>query len=148
MTFPSTVTVTDVGPRDGLQIEPDIIPTARKIELINGLIEAGLPAVEFGSFVSPRAVPQMADSAEVLAGVERRGATMIARVPNAKGAQRAIDAGADALRVFVSASETHNSNNVNRSVAESLHGFEQVMAIATTAGIPVLAAISTCFGVA
>ena len=74
MTRPSKVTVTEVGPRDGFQIEHDFIPTATKIALINQLIEAGVPRVEFSSFVSPRAVPQLADAAEVLAGIDARGA--------------------------------------------------------------------------
>ncbi|MGH6920604.1 MAG: hydroxymethylglutaryl-CoA lyase, partial [Geminicoccaceae bacterium] len=103
------MTVTEVGPRDGFQIEHDFIPTATKIALINQLIAAGVPRVEFSSFVSPRAVPQLADAAEVLAGIDRsKGAVLVALVPNAKGAARAVEAGADELCVFVSASETHN----------------------------------------
>ena len=132
MTRPSKVTVTEVGPRDGFQIEHDFIPTATKIALINQLIEAGVPRVEFSSFVSPRAVPQLADAADVLAGIDRsRGTELIALVPNAKGAARAVEAGADALCVFVSASETHNRKNVNRTVEESLAGFAEVMEIGT-----------------
>jgi hydroxymethylglutaryl-CoA lyase len=141
------VIVTEVGPRDGFQIEHDLIPTATKIALINQLIEAGVPRVEFSSFVSPRAVPQLADAAEVLAGIDRsKGAELIALVPNAKGAARAIEAGADELCVFVSASETHNRKNVNRTVEESLAGFTEVMAIAGRAGTPVHGAIATAFG--
>jgi hydroxymethylglutaryl-CoA lyase len=141
------VIVTEVGPRDGFQIEHDLIPTATKIALINQLIEAGVPRVEFSSFVSPRAVPQLADAAEVLAGIDRsRGTELIALVPNAKGAARAIEAGADELCVFVSASETHNRKNVNRTVEESLAGFTEVMAIAGRAGTPVHGAIATAFG--
>src|SRR5918995_708314 len=131
MTRPSKVTVTEVGPRDGFQIEHDFIPTATKIALINQLIDAGVPRVEFSSFVSPRAVPQLADAAEVLAGIDRsRGTKLAALVPNAKGAERAAAAGADEIRVFVSASEIHNQKNVNRSVEDSLNGFEDVMRIA------------------
>ncbi len=146
MSRPTKVTVTEVGPRDGFQIEHDFIPTATKIALIDQLIEAGVPRVEFSSFVSPRAVPQLADAAEVLAGIDRRGAVMIALVPNAKGAARAVEAGADELCVFVSASESHNRKNVNRTVDESLAGFEDVMRIAGPAGVPVHGAIATAFG--
>jgi hydroxymethylglutaryl-CoA lyase len=147
MSRPEKVIVTEVGPRDGFQIEHDFIPTATKIALINQLIEAGVPRIEFSSFVSPRAVPQLADAAEVLAGLDRsRGTELIALVPNAKGAARAVEAGADALCVFVSASETHNRKNVNRTVEESLAGFEEVMAIAGRAGTPVHGAIATAFG--
>jgi hydroxymethylglutaryl-CoA lyase len=147
MSRPRKVTVTEVGPRDGFQIEHDFIPTATKVALINQLIDAGVPRVEFSSFVSPRAVPQLADAAEVLAGIDRsRGTELIALVPNAKGAARAIEAGADALCVFVSASDTHNRKNVNRSVEESLAGFAEVMQIANHAGTPVHGAIATAFG--
>ena len=147
MTGPRKVTVIEVGPRDGLQIERDFVPTATKIELINELVGAGIPEIEFSSFVSPRAVPQLADAAEVLAGVDRsKGTIFAALVPNAKGAERAVEAGADELRVFVSASESHNQKNVNRSVEESLAGFEEVMQIAGGAGIPVTGAIATAFG--
>ena len=141
------VTVTEVGPRDGFQIERDFIPTATKIELINQLVDAGLPIIEYSSFVSPRAVPQLADAVEVLQGVDRsKGAKFAALVPNAKGAERAAAAGVDEIRVFVSASETHNRKNVNRSVEESLAGFADVMRIANEAGIPVEGAVATSFG--
>ncbi|MEM7023901.1 MAG: hydroxymethylglutaryl-CoA lyase [Pseudomonadota bacterium] len=146
MSRPKKAVVTEVGPRDGFQIEHEFIPTATKIALINQLIDAGVPRVEFSSFVSPRAVPQLADAAEVAAGVDRRGAALIALVPNAKGAARAVEAGADELCVFVSASESHNRKNVNRTVDESLRGFEEVMAIAGRAGTPVHGAIATSFG--
>ena len=147
MPGPKKVTVTEVGPRDGFQIERDFIPTATKIELINQLVDAGLPTIEYSSFVSPRAVPQLADAAEVLQGVDRsRGTKFAALVPNAKGAERAAEAGVDEIRVFVSASETHNRKNVNRSVEESLAGFEDVMRIANEAGVPVEGAIATSFG--
>jgi hydroxymethylglutaryl-CoA lyase len=145
--MPRKVTVTEVGPRDGFQIERDFIPTATKIKLINQLVDAGLPIIEFSSFVSPRAVPQLVDAAEVLAGLDRsKGTRFAALVPNAKGAERAAAAGVDEIRVFVSASETHNQKNVNRSIEESLAGFEDVMRIANDAGIPVEGAIATAFG--
>ena len=145
--MPRRVTVVEVGPRDGFQIEREFIPTATKIELINQLVDAGLPIIEVSSFVSPRAVPQLADAAEVLAGLDRsRGTKFAALVPNARGAERAAAAGVDEIRVFVSASESHNRKNVNRSIEESLEGFEYVMRIANEAGIPVEGAIATSFG--
>ena len=145
--MPRKVTVTEVGPRDGFQIERDFIPTETKIGLINQLVDAGLAIIEFSSFVSPRAVPQLVDAAEVLAGLDRsQGTKFAALVPNAKGAERAAEAGVDEIRVFVSASETHNRKNVNRSIEESLHGFEDVMRVANDAGIPVEGAIATAFG--
>ena len=138
------VTVTEVGPRDGFQIERDFIPTATKIALINQLVEAGLPIIEFSSFVSPRAVPQLVDAAEVLAKLDRsRGTKFAALVPNARGAERAAAAGVDEIRVFMSAS---NQKNVNRSIEQSLAGFEEVMRIANQSGIPVEGAIATAFG--
>jgi hydroxymethylglutaryl-CoA lyase len=141
------VTVTEVGPRDGWQIEPEFIPTETKILLINELVDAGIKVMEYSSFVSPRAVPQLADAALVLKGVDRsKGARFAALVPNAKGAERAAEAGVDEIRVFMSASESHNRKNVNRSVEESLKGFEEVMRIANDAGIPVEGAIATSFG--
>ncbi len=121
MPGPTHVTVTEVGPRDGFQIEPEFIPTETKIELIDELVDAGIRVIEFSSFVSPRAVPQLADAAEVLKGIDRsKGARFAALVPNAKGAERAAEAGVDEIRVFVSASESHNRKNVNRSIEESL----------------------------
>jgi hydroxymethylglutaryl-CoA lyase len=132
--------------RDGLQSEPSLVPAATKIAWINRLIAAGLPEIEYSSFVSPRAVPQLADAAEVLAGIERGRAHLVALVPNAKGAERAAEAGVDEMRVFVSASASHNLKNVNRSIETSLDGFATVMAIAGAAGIPVSGAIATAFG--
>lgn len=147
MARPTKVLVGEVGPRDGLQIEADFIPTTTKIDLIDQLIDAGLKEIEYSSFVSPRAVPQLADAAYVLAGLKRRaGVHLVALVPNAKGAERAIDAGVDEIRVFVSASESHNEKNVNRPVEDSLEGFEEVMRIANAADMPVSGAIATSFG--
>lgn len=147
MSIPRRVEVTEVGPRDGFQAEAEFVPTGTKIRLINELIAAGLPRIEFSSFVSPRAVPQLADVNEVLAGLDRgRGCTLTALVPNARGAERAAAAGVDEVMVFMSASESHNRKNVNRSVEESLRGFEDVARIAGDAGIPVHGAIATAFG--
>jgi len=147
MRRPDSVEITEVGPRDGLQSEPEFIATGDKIRLINGLIGAGLKRIEFSSFVSPRAVPQLADVNEVLAGIDRSGDTVLsALVPNARGAIRAVDAGVDEIVVFMSASESHNQKNVNRTVDESLAGFADVARIAGDAGIPVHGAIATALG--
>lgn len=147
MTQVRKVEVTEVGPRDGLQAEKRMIPAAEKIALINRLIDAGVPRIEATSFVSPKAVPQLADAAEVMAGIDRsKGAIIAALVPNGRGAIRAAECAVDEMVVFVSASESHNKKNVNRSVEESLKGFEEVARIAGDAGIPVHGAIATAFG--
>jgi hydroxymethylglutaryl-CoA lyase len=147
MTNVRKVEVTEVGPRDGLQAEKRLIPAAEKIALINRLIDAGVPRIEATSFVSPKAVPQLADAAEVMAGIDRsKGAIIAALVPNARGAIRAAECNVDEMVVFVSASESHNRKNVNRSVEESLKGFEEVAKIAADAKIPVHGALATAFG--
>ena len=147
--FPDRVVVTEVGPRDGLQAQSEVVGTAAKIRLIEALIQAGVKDFEATAFVSPKAVPQMADAAEVLQGVDpalRQRASLGALVPNAKGAERAAAAGVDAMIVFLSASESHNRKNLNCSRADSLQGFSRVVAIAREAGIPVHGAIATAFG--
>lgn len=151
--FPERVRVVEVGPRDGLQSEAGWVETRDKIALIEGLAAAGIREFEATSFVSPRAVPQMRDAAEVIAGVDRASSglpnsplRLTALVPNPRGAHAAAAAGVDAMVVFLSASESHNRKNVNRSRAESLRGFEEVAAIAREAGIPVQGAIATSFG--
>ena len=147
MNHPLRVEITEVGTRDGFQAERAFIPTAQKIEFINRLIDAGMPRIEATSFVSPRAVPQLADAAEVMAGVDRtRGTVLAALVPNKRGALRAAEAAVDEMVVFVSASESHNRKNVNRAIEESLAGFEDVARVVEEAGIPVSGAISTSFG--
>lgn len=141
------VKVVEVGPRDGFQIERTFIPTEEKIRIVNGMIEAGVRELEVTSFVSPRAVPQLSDAAEVITGVDRtKGAYLMALVPNVRGAERAAEARIDAMVVFCSASETHNRKNVNRSVADSLEGFREVARIAESAGIELVGAIATSFG--
>lgn len=145
--LPKKVSVIDVGPRDGLQSEPAYVSAQDKIALINGLIDAGVRHLEVTSFVSPRAVPQLRDAADVLKGIDRsRGAVLTALVPNEKGAERAVEAGVDAMVVFMSASESHNLKNVNRTRDESLAGFEAICRIAKAAGIDVYGAIATSFG--
>ena len=147
MARPTKVEICEVGPRDGLQAEKHFVSTEDKIRLINKLINAGMPKIEFSSFVSPRAVPQLADVEDVLAGLDRtKGCILAALVPNVKGAVRAVAAGVDEIIVFMSASESHNMKNVNRTVDESLAGFEEVARIADDAGIPVHGAIATALG--
>ncbi len=147
MTKPNKAVITEVGPRDGLQAESYFVPTQEKIKMINELIAAGVPRIEFSSFVSPRAVPQLADVDEVLEGLNRSTDTVLsALVPNAKGAIRACEAKVDEMIVFMSASESHNIKNVNRTIDESLAGFEEVAKIANDANIPVHGAIATALG--
>ncbi len=145
--FPKKVSVIDVGPRDGLQSEPAYVSVSDKVALVNGLIDAGVRHLEVTSFVSPRAVPQMRDAAEVLDGIDRsKGAVLTALVPNEKGAERAVEAGVDAMVVFMSASESHNLKNVNRTRDQSLAGFQAICRIAEAAKIDVYGAIATSFG--
>jgi hydroxymethylglutaryl-CoA lyase len=146
MSQPKQVEITEVGTRDGFQAESKFIPTQTKIDVINRLMDAGVPRIEYSSFVSPRAVPQLADTVEVLEGVERGRATLVALIANAKGAERAAAAKCDEIVMVLSASESHNIKNVNRSVDESLAGMDDVMRHAGSAGIPAHGAIATAFG--
>ena len=141
------ITICEVGPRDGFQNEKAFIPTARKIEIANALFAAGLRHMQVTSFVSPRAVPQLADAEEVLAGIDRpEGAVVTALVPNLRGAERAAEAGVDAVHTVVSASETHNRKNVNRPIERSLAEFGAVFGLMADAGIAVEGGIATAFG--
>ena len=147
MNHPRHAEITEVGPRDGFQAERSFIPTVLKIEFINRLTSYGVPRIEATSFVSPRAVPQLADAEEVMRGVDRgRGTTLAALAPNKRGALRAAEAAVDEMVVFLSASQSHNRKNVNRGIEESLAGFEEVAMVAGEAGIPVSGAIATAFG--
>ena len=141
------VKVTEVGPRDGFQSEKTILNTEDKIDIINNLIDAGFPRIEVSSFVSPKAIPQLADAATILEKVKRNHETTLAAlVPNAKGALRAVDAKLDEIVVFLSASESHNKKNVNRSVKDSLLGFREIADIAGKNNIPIQGDIATAFG--
>jgi isopropylmalate/homocitrate/citramalate synthase len=141
------VTVVEVGPRDGLQNEAVVVPTTAKVELVERLAEAGLPVVEVTSFVSPRAVPQLADADAVLPAVRRRpGVRYPVLVPNVRGLERALAAGADAIAVFTAASEAFTQANINMSVAESLHAFAPVLERARTGGMWTRGYVSTAFG--
>ena len=140
------VAVTEVGTRDGFQSEAVFIPTADKAGVIDALIGAGVTHVEATSFVSPRAVPQLADAHEVLARVARRAdAHLSALVPNPRGAERALGAGVDEMVSFVSASETHNRANLNAPIADSLANVAEVAAIAR-GRVPLRGAIACAFG--
>lgn len=126
--LPAQVSIREVGPRDGLQNEDTILTTDQKVQLINTLAATGLVFVEAGAFVRPQNVPQMADTAEVFARIERQpGVVYSAIVPNVIGARRAVAAGADAIQIFLSTSESHNHSNINMSIGQSL---EQAAAIA------------------
>jgi hydroxymethylglutaryl-CoA lyase len=137
------VTLVEVGPRDGLQNEPRLISTEDKIDLIAQLAACGLARIEATAFVSPKWVPQMADHDAVMRGAERQpGVRLSALVPNARGAEAAIAAGAQELAVFTAASETFAQRNTNCNVAESLARFVPVVIAARTAGLPLRAYIS------
>ncbi|MFJ9448698.1 hydroxymethylglutaryl-CoA lyase [Herbaspirillum sp. NPDC101397] len=141
------VDIIEVGTRDGLQIEAKIIPAAKKVEIINAMIDSGLRQFEVTSFVSPKAVPQLADAVEVMAGVKRRADTcLMALVPNVKGAERAAATGLDAAVLFCSASETHNFKNLNRRIQDSIDGFAPIMETLQKAGIGAVGAVATAFG--
>ncbi len=141
------VRVQEVGPRDGLQNEPGTVPVEIKVDLIERLAAAGLPAVESGAFVSPRWVPQMADSEEVFRRIERRdGVTYPALTPNLKGFERAMAVGVAEVAVFAAASETFSRRNTNCSIDESLARFRPVCAAAQQAGVAVQGYISTVLG--
>lgn len=145
--FPAAVRIVDVGPRDGLQNEAVTLPAATKIELIARLAEAGLTAIEAGSFVSPKWVPQMADSAAVLTGIARRpGVTYPVLVPNLQGLEAAIGAGASEVAVFAAASESFSRRNINCSIDESLDRFAPVMERAAALGIRVRGYVSCVLG--
>jgi hydroxymethylglutaryl-CoA lyase len=137
------VTIFEVGPRDGLQNEARLIPTADKIRLIDGLSVCGFDHIEVASFVSPRWVPQMADAAEVLAGIHRKAKVSYAALtPNLQGFERALEAGVDEVAVFASASEGFSQKNINCSIAESLERFRPVLQSAKAAMLPVRGYVS------
>jgi len=141
------VRIVEVGPRDGLQNEPAPVGTADKIAFVNALSDAGHRVIEVSAFVSPKWVPQMADAAEVFAGIARRSGTRYAAlVPNLAGLQRAIAARVDGIAVFAAASESFSRRNINQSIAESLETYRAVCAAAKDAGLPVRAYVSTAFG--
>ncbi|QFR33589.1 hydroxymethylglutaryl-CoA lyase [Ancylobacter sp. TS-1] len=145
--LPSRVHVQEVVARDGLQIEPRFLPTAEKIALIDALSETGVSKIEVTSFVSPRAVPNLADAGIVARAIARRpGVTYVALVPNLRGAQEALDAGMDELNLVMSASETHNLANMGMTPAQSLEGFRAIAEAAKGTGTTLNGSIATAFG--
>jgi hydroxymethylglutaryl-CoA lyase len=145
--LPGSVRIVEVGPRDGLQNEATIVPLAAKVALIEALVDAGLRTVESGSFVSPKWVPQMADTAEVLGAITRRpGVAYPVLVPNLKGLEGALAAGVDEIAVFGAASESFSQKNINCSIAESLERFRPVVEAALAKGIRVRGYISCVLG--
>jgi hydroxymethylglutaryl-CoA lyase len=154
--LPQAVSIREVGPRDGFQNEPEVIPTERKIELIDALARTGLRRLEATSFVRADVIPQLADAVAVLSGIDvPLGVSVSVLVPNERGLDAALElrdrASAarpafDEVNVFMSASETHNRENVNRSIAESLAGLEAVLGRARAAGLRCEGVISTSFG--
>lgn len=158
VSLPGAVRIREVGPRDGFQNEPEVIPTERKVELIDALARTGVKRMEVTSFVRPDMIPQLADAAEVLARIEvPEDVAVSVLIPNERGLDRALalreDRAArggrsafDEVNVFLSASETHNRKNVNRSIAESLAGLEAVLGRARDEGLRCEGVISTSFG--
>jgi hydroxymethylglutaryl-CoA lyase len=152
--LPRAVRIREVGPRDGFQNEPEVIPTERKVELIDALVRTGLKRVEVTSFVRPDVIPQLADAAEVLERIDvPAGVAVSVLVPNERGLENALALRErngrvvfDEINVFMSASETHNRKNVNRSIAQSLAGLEIVLGRAREAGLRCEGVISTSFG--
>jgi hydroxymethylglutaryl-CoA lyase len=145
--LPRTVKIVEVGPRDGLQNEKESVPALVKIELVDRLTRAGFVNVEAASFVSPKWVPQMATSAEVMAGITRReGTTYSALTPNMQGFEAALAAKADEVVIFGSASEAFSQRNINCSIAESIARFEPVAKAAKANGLRLRGSISTAFG--
>ena len=147
MSLPKKVKIVEVGPRDGLQNEKGDVPADVKIELVNRLTEAGFPNIEAASFVSPKWVPQMATSKEVMAGITRKpGVIYSALTPNMQGFEAALAAGANEVVIFGAASEAFSQKNINCSIAESIERFVPVAKAAKDAGLRLRASVSTAFG--
>ena len=147
MRLPKFVKIVEVGPRDGLQKERLIVPLDVKIELINRLTASGLTSIEATSFVSPKWMPQMADNAQVMAGITRKpGVSYPVLVPNLQGFEAAVAAGATEVAVFGAASETFSEKNINCSIAQSIERFEMVAKAAAKLGVKVRGAVSCALG--
>ena len=145
--LPTRVSVYEMSPRDGLQNESAQVATHAKVRLVDALVDAGISRIEVGSFVAPKWVPQMADADEVCRMIDRRpGVTYAGLCPNARGLERALAAKVDEIAVFVSASETHNSKNVNKTIAQTLNAFESVIGPAVEHGLRVRGYVSTMWG--
>ncbi len=147
MAEPLKVRIREVGPRDGIQSEKANVATADKVALIDALGATGLRYIEAVSFVSPKAIPQMADAREVWNGITRReGVVYSALVPNRKGAEIAAEVGVDSMQVFVAATDSYNLKNVRKPVRDSMQDVQEVVDVARAARIPVEGTISTAFG--
>lgn len=147
MNYPPAIQIVEVGPRDGLQNEKALVPIDVKVALIDALVDAGLKIIECGSFVSPKSVPQMADTALVLSRIRRiPGVSYPVLVPNLKGLEAAIEAGAAEIAVFAAASETFSHRNINCSIAESLARLHAVAERALARGIKVRGYVSCVLG--
>src|SRR3984885_5441963 len=145
--LPQKVKIVEVGPRDGLQNEKEFVPTTLKIELVNRLARAGVVNVESTSFVSPKWVPQMADAAALMAGIERRPGTIYsALTPNLRGFEAALEAKADEIVIFGAASEAFSQKNINCSIAESIARFEPVAKAAKEHGLRIRGSVSCALG--
>ncbi|MGB5011604.1 MAG: hydroxymethylglutaryl-CoA lyase [Candidatus Dechloromonas phosphoritropha] len=145
--LPTTVKIVEVGPRDGLQNEAQVVPTAIKIELIDRLAEAGLRAIEATAFVSPKWVPQMGDNAAVMQGIKRHPAAVYpVLTPNLHGFDAALQAGATEVAIFGAASESFSQKNINCSIVESLKRFEPILSAASALEIPVRGYVSCVVG--
>ena len=142
----SRVRITEVGPRDGLQNESNVVPTEAKVAFVNALGATGVDEIEVSGFVHPKWVPQLADAADVFHQLERApGIIYSALVPNEKGLERALEAGVDKIAVFTAASETFNRHNINASIAESIERFQSVMKRVKSEDLPVRGYVSTAF---
>lgn len=147
MKIPKQVVIKEVGPRDGLQNEKEVISTEDKINWINMLSNSGLNYIEITSFVNPKWIPALSDALEVAKGIKReKGITYAALVPNAKGLERALQADIDEVSIFMSASETHNRKNINKSIDETFPVLKEVVDGAKQAGKTVRGYVSTVFG--
>lgn len=145
--FPTRIEITEVGMRDGLQMEASFVPTETKARLIKRLVDAGVRQIEATSFVSPRAVPALRDAAELIASIERRAdVTISVLAPNRKGIERAVAADVDEVVVFLSASESHNRKNLNRSIADSLNDMREAADVVRGTGMHLKGAIAVAFG--
>lgn len=145
--LPSAVEIIDVGPRDGFQMETTFIPTELKVEVIQRLAAAGMREIEATSFVHPKFIPQMRDADEVMRRIERRPeVSYLALVPNLRGAERALQAGVDGLRMVICVTETYNQRNLRLSVDQSVDIFGQVVRLAEGAGVRVSAILAASFG--
>lgn len=146
MRLPDKVQIREVALRDGFQSWPEFVPTDTKIEIIKAAMAAGVSEFETTAFVSPKAVPQLADAVAVIKTAPRRGATHAALVPNLKGAEIAVGAGVDQLNVVISASEAHNMANFRRPIADSLAALAPIFELARKNNVGVIGAVAVAFG--